>query len=64
MTKENDRLISQATGQPKLELFPETDTKFFFRAVDARIVFAKNDHGQVTDLLFKQDGRDVQAIKI
>jgi len=64
VTKEDNRLMGQATGQPKVELFPETETKFFMRVVDARIAFAKNEQGQVTGLIFKQGGREAQANKI
>lgn len=39
--KEDNQLMGQATGQPKLELFPENDTKFFMRVADARIAFAR-----------------------
>jgi hypothetical protein len=52
ITKENDRLMAQASGQPKLELFPESEIKFFFKVVDAQITFSKNDRGEITHLLF------------
>jgi hypothetical protein len=37
VTREGDRLFAQATGQPKFELFPESETRFFLKVVDAAI---------------------------
>jgi len=37
ITKENKSLFIQATGQPKFEIFPESETKFFIKAFDAQI---------------------------
>lgn len=41
ITREGDRLLSQATNQAQVEIFPESETKFFLRAVDAQISFGK-----------------------
>jgi CubicO group peptidase (beta-lactamase class C family) len=64
ITREDDRLFAQATGQSKFELFAETGTDFFFKVVDAQITFVKDDKGQVTHLILHQNGRDQQAQKI
>lgn len=42
ITREGNRLFSQATGQQRVELFPQSDTKFFFKVVDAQITFEKD----------------------
>lgn len=39
VTREGDHLFAQATGQPKVEIFPETEKDFFYRVVDAQITF-------------------------
>ena len=39
VTREDDRLLAQATGQQQLEMFPESETKFFLKVVDAQITF-------------------------
>jgi hypothetical protein len=64
VTNEDDRLFVQPTGQPKLEIYPESETEFFCRAVDARITFVRNDEGKVVRLLLHQGGRDMPAKKI
>lgn len=63
VTKEADRLMAQLTGQPKFDLFPESENKFFLKVVDAQISFVKDDNGQVTHLILHQGG-DTQAKKI
>jgi CubicO group peptidase (beta-lactamase class C family) len=64
MTKEGDSLMTQATGQPKFELFPESETKFFLKVVDAQVTFVKDDKGAVTHLIMHQGGdRTAKKIK-
>jgi len=62
-TKENNKLMTQATGQPKFEVYPESETKFFLKVVDAQITFVKNEKGIVTELILHQMG-DHHAKKI
>ncbi len=64
MTREGDSLMTQATGQPKFELFPESETKFFLKAVEAQVTFVKDDKGAVTHLILHQGGdRTAKKIK-
>ncbi len=63
VSKDGDKLMVQATGQPSFELFPESETKFFIRVVDAKITFVKDDKGAVTSLILHQNGRDMPARK-
>jgi CubicO group peptidase (beta-lactamase class C family) len=62
-TREGDRLMAQAGGQPKMELFPESETKFFLKVVDAQVTFVKDDKGKVTHLILHQGG-ERKAMKI
>ncbi len=64
VTKENSRLFAQATGQPRFEIFPESESKFFLTVVDAQITFVKNDQGQTAHLILHQGGMDQQARKL
>jgi hypothetical protein len=40
-----------------------SEDRFFAMAVDAEIAFVKGDDGQVSELMFKQNGRDMPAKK-
>ena len=63
ITRENDRLFLQATGQEKLEMFAETNNKFFLKVNDAGFEFV-NESGKITKVMLKQGGRTTDAIKI
>ncbi len=56
--------MAQATGQPKLELFPESERQFFSISVAVEITFVKDEKGQVTHLILRQGGQDTTAMKI
>jgi len=60
---ENGKLMAQATGQGKTDLYAESDTRFFPTVVPAVIEFAKNSEGKVTHLILHQGGHDVKAPK-
>jgi CubicO group peptidase (beta-lactamase class C family) len=62
--KRGDKLISQATGQPEVELFPESEIRFFLKVVDAEVDFVKDAAGKVTGLLLHQGGQTLPGKKI
>ncbi|MBW4498003.1 MAG: serine hydrolase [Scytonema hyalinum WJT4-NPBG1] len=64
ISKEQDKLYAQATGQARLELFAESETEFFIKEVDAQITFVKNEKGQVTHLILHQNRQNLEAKKI
>ena len=61
MTVENGRLMSQATGQQKFELFAESPTKFFLKVVDAQVEFVKGPDGKVNTLFLYQNGQKIEG---
>jgi len=61
VTVENGQLMTQATGQGKIALFAESETKFFPIVIDAEIDFVKNADGKVTQLVLHQNGHDMPA---
>ena len=64
LTVEDGRFYTQATGQPKLEVFAESESEFFLMEVDAQITFVRGDDGSVSHLILHQGGRDQEAVKI
>jgi hypothetical protein len=64
VTVENGKLLAQVSTQPKLELFAESETKFFFKTVNAQVTFVVGPQGEVTGLVFRQGGSDIPAQKI
>ena len=61
---EKDQLFLQATGQPRIQAFPSSETEFFLKDVEAQISFVKNADGNVTQLILHQGGNDAPARKI
>lgn len=59
VTREGDRLMVQVTGQAKEELLPETETTFFSKGQDWRLIFVKDEQGRVTEVRFRQNGQDL-----
>ena len=64
VTAEEDKLMVRLTGQPKLEVFPKSETEFFYKVVDAQITFQKDTEGKVTQLILHQGGLDLPARKL
>lgn len=64
ITMEAGRLYSQAPGKPRVALFAESTTKFFMKAIDGKILFIKNEQGNVEKLILFQDGREMTGKRI
>lgn len=64
VTREGDQIFTQATGQPKVEIFPESEREYFLKAVDAQITFQTDNQGKATGLVLHQNGRDMPAKRI
>jgi CubicO group peptidase (beta-lactamase class C family) len=63
VTLEDGHLMGQGTGQPKFEMYAESETKFFLKTADAQIDFERNAQGVATALVLHQAGRDMRAPK-
>jgi D-alanyl-D-alanine-carboxypeptidase/D-alanyl-D-alanine-endopeptidase len=64
ITRENDHLFGQATGQPKFEMFAESNRDYFLKVVDAQITFVTEDNGKATELILHQNGRDQHGKRV
>lgn len=61
VTREGDHLFAQATGQPKFELFAESEKEYFLKVTDAQITFQTNGATPASALVLHQYGRDIPA---
>jgi CubicO group peptidase (beta-lactamase class C family) len=64
ITSESGKLMAQATGQEKFELFPSSETDFYLKVVPATVTFVKDAQGNVTELILTQNGRKTSGKKI
>ncbi len=61
ITLEDGHLMSQATGQAKFEIYPESPTKFFLKVVEAQIEFISGSEAKVNSLILYQGGQKIEG---
>ena len=62
--KEGSQLKAQATGQPVFDIFPQSETVFYLKVVDAKLTFNKNEGGDVESVTLLQGGREMTGNKM
>lgn len=58
---EKDQLQVLLTGQQRFPVFAESETRFFYKVVDAQLTFVKDDSGKFSSLILHQNGMDQTA---
>ena len=61
LSREGDQFFAQATGQPRLEIYPASETVFFSKAVNAELHF---EQGNNSSLTLKQNGLEIAGRKL
>lgn len=64
VTREGDRLFVQPSGEPRVELFAESETTYFAKGEPWRLIFVKGPQGPATSLTFRQQGQEWTATRI
>lgn len=64
ITREDGQLMSQATGQPAVELFPQSATRYFLKVADAQVEFIPGDDGRAAALKLFQGGEERLANRV
>lgn len=64
ITREGNQLFVQATGQPKFQIFPESEKEYFLKVIDAQISFETDGQGKATSLTLHQNGANQKAKRI
>ena len=63
MTREGTPLFTQATGQPRSEIYPSSETEFYLTVVDAQLTF-EVEEGVATGVVLHQGGRSMPAPRV
>ena len=63
VTLEDNHLMGQGTNQPKFQLYPESETKFFLKAVDAEVEFHPDATGHAASLTLFQNGQEIKGTR-
>lgn len=61
---EGDRLFAKQEGQRQLELLPESEYRYFHRAIDVVLTFERNAAGKVDAVTVDQDGDKARAQRL
>jgi CubicO group peptidase (beta-lactamase class C family) len=61
---DGNKIFAQATGQSEFEIFPSSETKFYYKVVNAQIEFVKNDESNFNKLILYQNNREMPAERI
>ena len=64
MKREGKYLQAQLTGQQFIEMYPESDTKFFYKAIDAQLEFKLDSGGGAESVTLFQNGQVVPMPRI
>lgn len=64
ITRKDNQLYLQATGQPQFEIFASDYNKFYLKVVDAQITFNANNKGKIDSLTLHQNNQDMPAKRI
>lgn len=56
VTVEGSNLFAQATAQDRFQVFPQSQTKFYYKVVNAQLEFVRNDEGRVDAMILHQNG--------
>lgn len=64
VTRRDQGLFAQLTGQPEFEVFPEGPTKVVWTVVPANATFTLGVDGKATSLTLHQGGRDLPAPRL
>lgn len=64
VTTDGKDLYAQLSGQAKFQIFPSAPDEFFWKVVEAKIKFNKNEKGEVTSGHFAQGGNEFDVPRI
>lgn len=64
ITRDENRLFVQASGQPRFETFPSGKNEFFLKVVDAQLTFELPSEGAATSVTLHQNGASQPAKRL
>jgi CubicO group peptidase (beta-lactamase class C family) len=63
ISKDGSQLNAQATGQGAASIYPKSNNEFYYKIVDAQVVFNLNEAGEVESLTLFQGGQELVGVK-
>lgn len=59
-----NQLYAELPGQPRIELLPESENKFFIREIQNFVTFTRNEKGEVIEAILQMGERPIKAKKL
>jgi hypothetical protein len=63
VTQDGSQLSAQLPGEERLRIFPASEREFVYKAA-ARITFIAHGEGSPAELMLRQDGNDLRAVRV
>jgi uncharacterized protein len=63
-SRQGNSFFLDVAGQGRFEIFPQSESKFFLKVIDADATFVRNAQGKVTSLSWRQNNQRTPARKI
>ena len=64
ISADTTHIFAQLAGQPRFEIFPSAPDHFFWKVIDAQVVFLKNAKGEITAAEHHQNSTSFKAPKL
>jgi hypothetical protein len=64
VTRDGNQLLARLTGQTPVPIYPESNTEFFVKVVDAQISFITDARGQAISLILHRNNHDMPMNRI
>jgi len=64
VTAREGKLFTRVMGQVDIEIFPESETEFFMKALPVQVTFIRDPDGRVNNLVHHQGGSEVRAVRV
>jgi CubicO group peptidase (beta-lactamase class C family) len=64
LTREGDKLMGEFPGDEKVELIPESESRFFVKEAGGSLTFERNKEGRIAGFAFTAGGQTIPARKL
>jgi D-alanyl-D-alanine carboxypeptidase len=64
ISRQEDTLRLQATGQPPLQLHPSSQDTFFAQPLHSELTFTRDEAGKITGAILRQEEQETPARKV
>ena len=64
VSRDGNQMKTQATGQPEVLIYPQSENVFYLKVVEAQLTFNRNEDGNVESVTLHQGGQEIVGKKL